>query len=333
MTNDQLSPKQQEAKIAAKIQQKSLENALPSHDAVMQTLAQDDQAQESKQSSPDIEQAPKEAISTLSEKDFRASKHTDAEQEAMAKGWKPKESYQGPEDKWVSADEYLVRGKFIDQIETYRKDVNELKKSNKMLLEMIRKQAKNTSEDKADKLLKLKREAIASGDIEAAEEYENKYHQEIKEIDSIKELELKKQAQSTIEPEVQEFIERNGDWFNKNTPMNAAMYEYAVTHETDLRNRYPHWSTIRRLEETEKAVKLLFRDKFENPARDRASLVEATHPKPAANPNKITFNDLPPEVQQIVKSFKKVERPTKNGRRMSNDEYAQQLLEIGAIQL
>jgi hypothetical protein len=202
------------------------------------------------------------------------------------------------------------------------------------LLELVKKQAQRLTDDNAQELLKKKRDAISEGDVEKAEEYENKYNEIKQEAETFKELELKQQAKSSVPPDVQEFIDRNSSWFNRDTPANAAMVQYAEIKEQELIKRYPQWSTKMHLEEVEKAVKSFFHDKFENTERYKPSLVEAKHVQQPKDPNNVTYKDLPPEAKEVVDNLMKMLTPFDKSKktRMSRDDYARQLLMTGAIQ-
>lgn len=257
---------------------------------------------------------------------------SDIEQLAMNKGWKPKKEYEGEPQTWIGASEFVARSKMIEKIDAQKKELQELKKASTDMFKANKLLVDRMNDAQSDKLLKQKRDAITEGNIEAAEDYEKKYHELKQEMESFKDLQLKVAANSKITPEAQEFLDRNRDWYNNNTSDNASMVTYAEREDIRIGKEYPHWSLKKRLEAVEKRVKSFFRDKFENPERDRPSLASAPRKADTPTSEKITYHDLPPEMKDVVDRSMRAMIPIGNKKlSFTRDDYAQQLYEIGAV--
>lgn len=320
-----------------------LKSLFPSHEQMMRSLAGEPPEQEETNAEnlpekdvSEAELSPKQSNeeSATKEKHPQKRKNSPEEERALDKGWKPKEEWKGDEKDWKPARTFLDQREMLEQIGWQRKEMDKMRKDQRELINILKKRDEASTEEKANDILLKKREAISAGDVETAEAYENQYHEIKQDAVTFKDLQLKTEAKSEVPPEAYDFIERNKSWYNTETAENSAMMQYAVQKDSEMIQRYPHWPTERRLEEVERMVKRFFADKFENPERNRASLVGAASRKPVADPDKITYHDLPPEAKAIVDSFLKRARPnTKKGKgqMMTRDQYAQRLLQNGAV--
>lgn len=254
--------------------------------------------------------------------------YSNTEQEALNQGWVPKDQFKGDRDNWTDAGEYIRRGKLIDRIGSQSKELQRMQKTNEELINLVKKQSERIAEEKANEALQQKREAISLGDVESAEKLEHKYNEYVQEQEMIK-GQSKNNQQQELAPEYHEFVGRNKNWLNNDTPENAAMVMYADKLEQSLQKNSPDLSLNERLDEVEKSVKTFFANKFENSNRKRAPAVEHKTAAPKRDPKKITFDDLPDDAKRIVNNFVRVDVSGK----LSRDEYAQQLVLTGAVDL
>ena len=71
--------------------------------------------------SEDIKTEPKEEIKEEPKKEEPKPEVNKYEEAAKAKGWKPKEEYEGVQEAWIGAEEFLKREPLFDRIKQSRK--------------------------------------------------------------------------------------------------------------------------------------------------------------------------------------------------------------------
>uniref|UniRef100_A0A6M3J1E4 Uncharacterized protein n=1 Tax=viral metagenome TaxID=1070528 RepID=A0A6M3J1E4_9ZZZZ len=268
-------------------------------------LNHEDQQEETPQSTPENE-------------------YSGPEQEAIREGWLPKEQFKGDPNLWVSAPEFIRRGKLIDRIGSQHKEIENMRKANEELVNLVKKQAEKLSQEKATEILAKKREAIAQGDVNSAEYYEKEYNTYQNELHS---YQAPKNNDKDLPREYRDFADRNATWLNPNSAENNAMMVYADKLDQELARDNPSLSVQDRLDEVESRVKDLFPHRFDDSRAKRAPAVEGKKLSPKRDPNKITFNDLPEDIKKVVNNMVKADRSGK----LTRDEYAQQLLISGAV--
>jgi hypothetical protein len=268
--------------------------------------------------------------------------YSDEEVEAMEMGWNPKDKFTGKEERWVTAHQFLDRERMGSKISKQAAELEELKQMNKTLFSLVQEQKNDKVNQEAEKLLALKREAIAEGDIEKAEKYEAEFYK----LASNKTLPNtantatadsayqdptpKKQYSSEVTEAVKVFVAKNNSWYNNSTPLNNAMVAYANDIERKLEITNPELPIAERLNRTERAVKMEFSQVFTNENRKRAPTVESNKYKSRANSGevnkkKITYRDLPNDAKQVIAEMRR-QYP-----QLDVDKYAQDLLDEGAI--
>ena len=285
----------------------------PKHSELLKAIGQETEEEE-----PESKTAEKSA-----EKNKEDQQYTEDERSAMEYGWQPKDKFTGIEENWRSAKDYLERGEMIGRIMNQTKQIDGIKKINRELVDLVRKQSSKVQEKEAQDLLLKKREAIQDGDVEQAEGYEKKYNEIKSELEELQPSKSEVQQAPELAQETMEFIERNKVWFNQDNKENAGMHMYAIKAEEEIYKQHPSWSVGQILNEVEKSVKENFPQMFENRNRSRASSVES--PRGRINKKReIKYEDLSGEAQDIVKTMC-------HGTKMSRDEYARILLDTGAI--
>lgn len=252
--------------------------------------------------------------------------YSELEKEAIAKGWKPKNQFNGDPGKFRSAKEYLDRGELYDALENQRHEVKLLKSTMNELLSINKRQHEMLKKEKADYLLQQKRQAIANGNIDEAEQYEKAYYDAYIPEDYPEKQQTQPDVTPDLSPAVQEFVRRNADWFNNNTDETKRMMEYAVKKSDYLSRVYPDWTEEKQLIATEKAVKEMFYNHFENKNRGKPSSVNipAVENYSQKQKQKVTFNNLPEKYKPIVRKMAEY-----GG--LTLDEYAQQLYNQGVV--
>ena len=211
-------------------------------------------------------------------------------------GWQPKEKYRGRDGDWLDADA------FIEKVEA---EVPVLRERNRTLSSRVAEQEKRFAElqeetkkanSKIDELLDINRSAMDRGysarmheletamDRAAADGDKDAYKAIKTELIEFGKLrpnwtakkEEKKaedkpvgdKAAPVADPEVKAWLDEN-TWFNRD----KRLTNFAASEDALLQEETPGMSTADRLAEVKRRTMEKFPEKFENPARKRASAV------------------------------------------------------------
>jgi hypothetical protein len=279
-------------------------------------------SQEINEISPDIKEEniqDEKKIDKQPQKEGNIQEEIDYEKNARMDGWAPKDEYKGDPKLWVDAKEWIARAPLLHKISSQSKEMKNMTKTNAAMVKMLQNLTDRLDKEQATEILNKKRVAIEQGDIEAVEKYEKRYNEITKKSEDIPES-------SSAPPEVEDFIQRNKEWFN-DKPESLALTAYAKQIEADLMHTRPELTLEQRLMATENIVKedSRYQTKFSNQNRDRPQMVESkTAPQPRVR-DKITFADLPPDVKNVLRLQKQAEP------RLDLDTMAQKLLDTGAV--
>jgi hypothetical protein len=211
-----------------------------------------------------------------------APQYTADEAEAMKKGWKPKDQFEG--EGWRSAREFLERGELLDTIHSLKREVNDYKKSMENVETLIKRREESARKQAMEELTKARREAIQSGDVETVERLDEDIYKARKEIET---------PVSTLPSDVAEWIENQKSWFNPDTAENKRMMKFATAIEEDIRSANPNISNREALQEVEAEIKKRFPHRFESAARKKPDVEMGTtaagqRKKPKYNPADVT---------------------------------------------
>lgn len=187
----------------------------------------------------------------------------DVEAQARAQGWKPLEEFGGDPRKWVEARVWVENAPLVAQVKAHKQKIREQNRA----LEAAQQHYSRVHEVAYQKALQdigeAKRQAIIEQDVAKVEQLD----QERARI----EVERMKAPQPTItvDPSYQEWIDANptivGD---------PQLKSFAIAYEQTLLTTEP--DIDKRLEETTKAVRTAFPDRFKNVRRQQAPVVEGS---------------------------------------------------------
>ena len=201
---------------------------------------------------------------------------SEAEIEAVSKGWKPQEDFDVEEKDYVSADEFLRRGELFDKIRDLkhqgRRDTRRLEDQVKDLTDLVRDSRVQGYEQALTDLEAKRKDAVEVGDVDAFNSIDSQYN---KVREAIAKHEAAPQAVAQdIDPAAIEFQDRNKDWFNNNTHENTSMVNQAINIDQHLAQAKPYLSEVQRLEVVEKEMKDLYPHRFANPKKAKPAAVE-----------------------------------------------------------
>lgn len=260
--------------------------------------------------------------------------YSSTEKEAMSKGWRPKDQFPGSENKkFISAEEFLDRGEFLDKIKHLSQSNKQLQSTVRELVDANKRQQEMIGKEKADYYLQQKRSAIESGNIEDAEKFEKAYYES--QIPFVSQQQS--QERQSLHPAVEDFKSRNVGWFNNDTRENESMTDFAIKSENYYLKNNSDWSYERVLTEVERSVKDRYPHRFTNVNRDLPSRVSTSNPSSVTGKSassKISFNRLPAayksHVRAMVGCYTDDDVPAAE-RTKRLDDYAKQLYDMGVI--
>jgi len=220
-----------------------------------------------------------------------------------ASGWRPKEEYEGDPDAWVDAGEFVRRKPLFDQIHQLKKEVQNSKKQVEQVSSYAAKAAEKARAELLAELEAKKEEAFQAGDYKAFAEADKAHRQA--ESDPV----VAQPEQPVIPKPLQDFAERNVNWFDKDKAMTA----YAVSQSREYIESGKSMDEALKLVESD--VRREFAHKFVNPNKEKAAAVVAEGGEKRAE-GKISYNDLSREERSVWASLKN---------HMTFDEFAKTL--------
>jgi hypothetical protein len=223
--------------------------------------------------------------------------YSDVEKQAMEKGWKPKEEYQGDPGKWRSAEVFVALDEPLKRIESQSKEVKALRAA----LEAFKEHHSKVKENEYNRALKAvkeaRKQAMIDGDTEKALALE----------DRADELNTEKEAfvQESRQPLVQEPAELDprfvawtdkNRWYNNDVSMRKKADAIGNVYLAEGKSPQEVLTLV------EQDIKQLFPAKFENPRANRASAVEPASRQGAGSSNAFKPTE---EQRRIAQKFAK----------------------------
>lgn len=210
--------------------------------------------------------------------------YTPTQLKALDQGWKPKDQFDGLEDEFIDAPEFVRRGELFSKIETQSKELKAVKRA----LEDFRVNQSKVREQAVDRALKNlkqeRRDAIAEGDTDKAFALEDEYDNVAAEKIKIAQ-EVARPAVQEVNPEFADWTNTNS-WYEKDTVMRAAADAIGF----DLARGGMTPSQV--LKEVAKEIRKEFPHKFNNPKASRAGTVESSSRTGTSNVKDIELSDV-----------------------------------------
>jgi len=191
--------------------------------------------------------------------------HT-VEDTAREQGWKPLEEFDGDKGKWVSAETFVAKGELITKIESLGKKLKDADKAIKMLTEHHQKVKESEFKRAVEYLKAQKKQAYETGDVDKIIEIDDK-------IAEVKENQKSQKEEPASTPEIHPSFQKwqsENVWYTTDSEMRADADAFGNAYAANNPEKTPEEV----LDYVSKKVKRLYKDKFENPNRSKASAVE-----------------------------------------------------------
>lgn len=191
-------------------------------------------------------------------------------QESIAReqGWRPKEEWEGDASKWVSAETFLAKGELITKIESLGKKLKDSEKAIKMLTDHNQKIKEKEFHRAVEYLKNQKKQAYEAGDVDKIIEIDDQIA-EVKEKQKTIITETK-QTENQSAPEFIAWTQAN-TWYGTDPEMTSDADAFGNAYAANNPNKSPEEV----LAYVSNKIKKIYKEKFENPARTKASAVES----------------------------------------------------------
>ena len=242
---------------------------------------------------------------------------SDIEKEAMAKGWKPKSEFDDPGKRYKTAEEYLEMGSFFEKIDSQSKQIKNLEKNIKQLSGDFKKARETGYKQALADLEARKRAAVEEGDTLAYDVAQREVEKLQEEATTPKQPEIDPKEAELMEI-VNDFKERNKEWYNADSYENLEMKRYADIVDVEIARSNPNIDPKEHVMLVELEVHKRFPDRFKEKDKPR------TAPNPVMKGNKVDVKRTElPDVASLSPTQKQLYFDAKAGRvpGMTGEDY------------
>jgi len=225
------------------------------------------------------------------------SEERNYEEEARVQGWRPKEEFKGPEEKWTDAQTFVEKGEKITGILKSRLDrqdqqIAELRSANKDFGEyqqQLRESDRKKAQARIAELEAKRAEAVTAGD---GQEFTRTDQEIQRERDN-----LSAPPPPNNESSIEAAWAGQNTWYGRDQALTAFADGVSGMVEAEGYNGQA------RLDEIARRTKATFPDSFENPNKSRANGVEQGGQIETGNEKAHTYENLQPEDKAACDRF------------------------------
>lgn len=229
-----------------------------------------------------------------------APQRSEIEQRAIDMGWRPKEEFDGSEDDFIDAKEFVRRKPLFEKIENQGKQLKAVTRALEEFKQHYTKVEERALNAALQKLKDQRKQALSEGDGDRFETLDD----QIKHVEGQVEQVKHAAAQPLVQDEPQapaEFMQ----WVNKNSWYKNVGYMQKFADEVGLRYaddvKNGNMSTADVLREVEKQVRKEFPNKFTNPNKSSAPDVESS--RAPSTKSKSGEGDLTEVERKVMNDF------------------------------
>ena len=274
------------------------------------------------------------------------------EDRARRQGWRPKDEYNGPADRWVPAQEFLDRGErewpilrervrtMSDRLASTERELIEakgwVKEQSTVLTElrdMVRTSHKRGYEQAVAELSQRERRAVEEANTAEYDKIQAEKQRlgppPVEKVEQRVEPKVNGTQAPIMPPEDAAVVERwigENPWFNNDPELNAV----ATSIHGVMRKQNPTESLVDNLGRVKDRIAQMFPDKFDNPRRQRAAAVSSSASPITPKSKHKTVNDLPQDAKEALARFKR-QMPTFTDEEYLRNYYGEEYNTPGAI--
>ena len=220
-------------------------------------------------------------------------------QRARMMGHIPKEQFKGDPSKWISEDVYVERaenlmpilkhqlGKYENEISSLKSTVESQKKTTEKLLKMSETVQQRAYEQAKRELTQQQVQAVADGDVDKWQKLED----EKEKLPKPEVVEIEEPQQNPVFNQ----WHTGNEWYLKDEDMT----DFANLHAQKLTKANPNMAYDQVLKAVEQKIKETFPNRFENPNRDKPSVVESGDNRNIETKNDKSYNALPADAKAM----------------------------------
>lgn len=220
------------------------------------------------------------------------------EKRALEMGWRPKEEFDGEEEDFIDATEFVRRKPLFEKIDSVGKELRETRKALKALQEHHAKVKEAEFKHALEQLRNEKKQALEEGDADKLIDIDERIADA--KVRQVQEERQQVQAAQAPHPNFVQWVQKN-TWYKEDAELRAISDQigaaYAVAN--------PDVEPDQVLKYVEGRVKKLYPDKFRNPNKDRPSAVEGRTTSTASKSKGDSISDYPltDEERKVMMSF------------------------------
>ncbi len=242
------------------------------------------------------------------------------EVKARELGWRPLEEYDGPEEKWVDAGEFVSRQPLFEKIDSLKSELWKSKQEHQKEFTQIRQHFNEMKEVEFKRALEYlktqKSEAIESGDSKLVVEIDDRID-ELKDQRAAEKIQQSPQENKGPNPVFVEWAEKNS-WYGQDAELRNDADAFAMSFIS--RNPSLANDVVAILAHVDKKMAVIrHKEDGEPPMRKSASVESSTNTTTAnKGKQKLSINDLSADERSIMKTL--VERKV-----MTQEKYIEDL--------
>lgn len=208
---------------------------------------------------------------------------SDSEQKAFDQGWRPLEEFNGPEDNWKSAKEYIRDGEWMAKLKEKDQRLDKMEREFHDRVDNINKFNEAQRKQDIANLKAKQRDAVEMSDTEAFDSTQ-------KQIDALENQPVEtKQAQPAADPDIAAWETKN-PWINDLTDRRTAVAQGVFD---NYGKQNPTATVAQALAHVDKEMSEIFpSNPKENPRRSQANTTENNNRRPARQGKELSMNDL-----------------------------------------
>jgi hypothetical protein len=233
----------------------------------------------------------------------QAPQYTEIEQKALDMGWRPRDDFEGTDDDFIDAKEYVRRKPLFDKIEHTSKELRSMRKALNALQQHYTAVEKAAVTKALDTLKQQRKEAISEGDGDKFDSVDS----EIKRVEQ-QVGEIEAAAGKDVVEEIQQVHPQFAAWQAKNPWYDSVGYMRKFADEVGGKLHLQGMSPPEVLKEVEKAVRKEFPQKFTNPNKASAPDVESGKPsgRSSARAGDVEMTDLERRIMNTLVNSKQI---------------------------
>jgi hypothetical protein len=226
------------------------------------------------------------------------SEERDYVTEALEQGWKPKDQFNGPEEKFTDAQTFVEKGEKISgilkqRLEKQEQDIANLKNANKEFGEYqkkLREKELSAAQARIAELEAQRAAAVTEGDGQAFTKLD-------RDIQLERDNMVQQQSAPQNEVQIEQAWASNNQWYGRDPALTA--FADGVSGMVEAEG----FQGQARLDEIARRTKATFPDKFENPKRKSSNGVESGSQIETDNSKAKTYENLPPDAKAACDRF------------------------------